>query len=47
MPYTIGTSTFLDPLVAGRLHALRFESTGNLAWKLNGYDVDVVAIGSR
>ena len=47
MPFTIGTTEWLDPMATGRLHAVKFESTGNLTWRLNGYDVDVVSIGSR
>lgn len=45
--YTIGTSDFLDVLVAGRMFALKFQSTTNISWKLSGYDVDVKPIGSR
>lgn len=44
-PYTIGTSEFIDVLSTGRLHALRFESTTDINWKLHDYDVDVVPIG--
>lgn len=46
-PFTIGTSSFLDPLVSSRLFALKFESTGNITWSMSGYDVEVVAIGGR
>lgn len=47
LPFTIGISKFVDRLMTGRLHALRFESTTNISWRLSGYEVDVVAVGSR
>lgn len=44
-PYLIGTTKYIDCRVNSRLHALRFESTGNFEWKLEGYDVEVTPIG--
>lgn len=46
--YTIGSNAMLDfsDSEAGRLHAVRVESEGNLSWKLSGYDVDVIDRGS-
>lgn len=45
--FTIGTSEYVDLPTAGRLHALRFESTGDFAWKLHGYAVEIRAMGGR
>lgn len=44
-PFTIGQSVYVDCTVTARLHALRFESTGNVNWRLRNYDVDVVPVG--
>jgi len=45
VPFTIGTSDFIDPMATGRMFALRFESTGDIEWKISGYDADVVPVG--
>lgn len=48
-PFVIGTSDYVDCLGAlpsSRLHALKFESTSDIAWRLEGYEVDVVRDGS-
>lgn len=47
--FTIGSTEYVDPDLtnASKLHALKFESTGDVQWKLDGYDVDVVAVGSH
>ena len=47
--FTIGSSEFLDfsGIPASRIHALKFESNTNIAWKLHGYDVDVIDRGSQ
>lgn len=45
--YTIGTTKSLDFLVNSPLHALKFESTGSLEWRLHGYEVDVVPVGKH
>lgn len=49
-PFVIGTTEYCDFIGgcdAAKLHALRFESTSNIQWKLDGYDVDVVPTGSH
>lgn len=45
--FTIGMTEFVDTasLPTAKLHAIKFESTGNIEWKLHGYDADVVARG--
>jgi hypothetical protein len=43
--YVIGQTDFVDVLVEGRLHALKFESADNIEWRLHGYDVDIVPVG--
>lgn len=47
MPYTIGTTEFVEPMVTSRLHALKFESSSNISWRLHGYDAEVVKRGSH
>jgi hypothetical protein len=44
-PFVIGSTEFLDPLIEGRMHALKFESNSNIEWKLEGYDIDVSSTG--
>lgn len=46
--YTIGSSKYVDALglnIEGRLHSVRFESTGDINWRLHDYDADVVPTG--
>lgn len=45
--FTIGTNQFVDPPVAltGRLHAIKFQSTTNIEWRLHGYDAEIVDRG--
>lgn len=43
--FTIDTDECLDFAVSGRFLAVRFESTGVPAWKLQGYDIDYKVIG--
>ena len=31
----------------GKLYAVKFESTGDLEWELDGYSVDVRNVGTR
>jgi hypothetical protein len=47
--FTIGSTEYMDPnpANASKLHALRFESTSDVQWKLDGYDVDVKPTGSH
>lgn len=48
-PFVIGTSEYVDSLgtlPSSRLHALKFESTTNIQWRLEGYEADVVKDGS-
>lgn len=47
-PFTIGSTEYVDTigdLPDAKLHALKFESTSNISWRLNGYDADVVPAG--
>jgi len=44
-PFTIGTTEYVDCLLTSKLHALKFESTGDVQWKLDGYDADIVPAG--
>lgn len=43
--YTIGTSDSVEPLVNARLHAIRYESTSNIEWRLHGHEVEIRAAG--
>lgn len=43
--FTIGTTKHLDFRLAGVLFAVKFESTTDIAWKLDGYELDVVKLG--
>jgi len=43
--YTIGTSISVDSGVTARLHALKFESTSDVDWRLHGYDVEIADRG--
>lgn len=45
--FVIGTSKFVDCRLNSRLHALRFESTDDITWKLEGYSVDVTYGGGH
>ena len=45
MPFTIGDTVCLEPMVNAPLHALKFESTGDIEWRLHGYDVEVRQAG--
>lgn len=46
-PFIIGTSEYVDCLLTSKLHAIKFESTSNIDWILDGYDVDVVPAGQH
>lgn len=46
-PFIVGQSEFIDYPLAGRLHALRFESSSDDFWQLHGYSVDIRAMGGR
>ena len=46
-PFTIGTTEYVDCLLTSKLHALKFESTTDIQWKLDGYDADVVPAGQH
>jgi len=43
--FTIGTDYKLDVNENWRLGAVKFESTGNVSWKLHGFDLDVTPAG--
>jgi hypothetical protein len=44
---TIGTDKWIDCLVSGRFLNIKFESTGDQTWTLDGYDLDVDPVGMR
>jgi len=49
-PFIIGSTEYCDfvgEVPAAKIHALKFESTSNIQWKLSGYDVDVVLAGEH
>jgi hypothetical protein len=43
--FTAGTDNYLDFTVSGRLFALRFSSSADVAWSLEGYDINVEDLG--
>ena len=45
--FTIGTDYKLDVRQSWRLPAIKIESTGDVSWKLHGFDLDVDAAGKR
>lgn len=45
-PFTIGTTNKIDVVADAKLHALKFQSVGDLSWKLHGYEVDAVPSGN-
>ena len=46
-PYLFDPSTqqYVDCLVSARYHGIRFESTTNISWKLNSYDIEYEPMG--
>lgn len=46
-PYTFNPSTqqYVDVLVSARYHGIRFESTGNISWELDGYGIEYEPMG--
>lgn len=46
-PFTIGTSTKIDILTSGRLIGIKFQSTTNISWTLNGFGVEVDVMGDQ
>lgn len=46
MPYTIGQTLRLDPMMSGRFLAIRFESGTSYSWKLDSFDLFVTDAGS-
>ena len=45
-PFILGQSVYVDRLVEGPLHALKFESATNIEWRLHGYEADVSPVGN-
>ena len=43
--FTPGVDTKVDVTVSGKLTATRFESAADVAWELEGYDMDVNVLG--
>src|SRR3990167_415178 len=43
--FTPGTDSFVDCFMSGRSLALKFESTSDVDWTLEGYDVEVELLG--
>jgi len=46
-PFVIGTDRKIDTRSTARIHAIKFESTGDVDWKLHGYDLELSVIGRR
>lgn len=45
MTYTIGTDTYLEPLVSARYLALKFSSSATAFWRLDSLDVEYETLG--
>jgi hypothetical protein len=47
--FTPGTDEYvdIDPPANGRLIAVKFETTGDVAWELEGYDLDLTLLGDN
>ncbi len=45
--FTVGTDYKIDCLETYRLPAVKFETTSDVAWKINGYDLDIEFAGRR
>ena len=45
--YTVGTDYKVDVMSSGRLLAIQFQTTGNVEWKLDGFDLDVLIEGKQ
>jgi hypothetical protein len=45
--FTIGTDQWVDVTVSGRFLNIKFESTGDQEWRIDGYDLDVEQAGMR
>lgn len=45
--FTPGTDYKIDFRVTGRMHAIEFSSAADVAWRVNGYEVDYVEVGRR
>jgi len=43
--FTPGVDSYIDVIAQGRFLAVRFESNSNVAWALDGYDLEVEIIG--
>jgi len=43
--YTIGSTESIDPLVEGRLHAIKAVSNSAISWRWTGYDVELAFSG--
>lgn len=46
-PFTIGVTEFITPFVSHRIPAIRIESTGAGNWKMSGYSMEMVEVGSK
>ena len=45
--FTIGEAYKVDTRVSGRYHAIKFESSANVAWALSGFDVEYSLSGMQ
>ncbi len=45
--FTPGTDEYLDFTVNGRLGAVKFESSADVAWQLHAYDLDIEGLGEH
>ena len=43
--FTPGTDNYVDFEANGRLLAIRFESSADISWSLEGYDLEVMNLG--
>lgn len=47
MPYIIGQTTHLNPVVRGRMFGVRYRSAADQDWRLHGYELDVDKSGNH
>lgn len=46
-PFTVGTDDKITCRVSGRFHAIKFETSINLKWRMAAYDIEWEALGQR
>jgi hypothetical protein len=45
MPFTIGVDEKVEPLLNTRIASIKFESTGNVDWALQGFTLEAERVG--